>query len=144
MEISLSSPHPEETAGLVNAVKKAYMEEVVDMDNNRRRARRDKLKKIHQTYQELLKERWETLSKFTETMRGDDRLRVTGLKRPELLSLHHSLWTKHVDLQLERAAAEADLARRKKTAGSADRSGPQGHRPDRGPVRQPDCPGEGY
>ena len=36
MEISLSGDNPEELAGIVNAVKKAYMEEVVNVDLKRR------------------------------------------------------------------------------------------------------------
>jgi len=119
MEISLSGTDPKEVAGLVNAVKKAYMDEVVYVDTNRRKARHDMLKKIKQNYSNILKERREILRKLTETVGSDDRLRVTGLERPELLSLYHGLWTKRVDLQLERADAEAGLARRKKAAGSA-------------------------
>ena len=73
MEISLSGDNPEELAGIVNAVKKAYMEEVVNVDIKERTERHDKLKKIKEQYGEMLKERRETLRKLAETVGSDDR-----------------------------------------------------------------------
>ena len=49
MEISLSGDDPHELAGIVNAVKKAYMEEVVNVDTKQRTDRHDQLKKIKET-----------------------------------------------------------------------------------------------
>ena len=57
MEIALSGDDPVELAGLVNAVKKAYMGEVVNVDTRRRSDRHEQLKKIKEKYQEILKER---------------------------------------------------------------------------------------
>jgi len=119
MEIALSGDDPDEVAGLVNAVKKAYMDEIVLYDVKRRAERHATLKSIQEKYRELLKERREMLRKRPVTAASDDRLTVAGLERPELLSLHHGLWTQRIDLQLERAEAEARLARRKKAVGPA-------------------------
>ncbi len=52
MEISLSGDDPQELAGIVNAVKKAYMDEVVNVDTKRRTDRHGKLKKIKEQYTE--------------------------------------------------------------------------------------------
>jgi polysaccharide biosynthesis transport protein len=71
MEIALSGDDPEELAGIVNAVKKAYIEEVVNVDLKERTKRHDKLKKIKEQYEEMLKERRETLRKLAETVGSD-------------------------------------------------------------------------
>jgi polysaccharide biosynthesis transport protein len=73
MEISLSGEEPAELAGIVNAVKKAYMDEVVNVDAKRRSDRLQKLKKIKENYGELLKERRPRLKKNAETVGSDNR-----------------------------------------------------------------------
>jgi len=119
MEISLSGENPQELAGIVNAIKKAYIDEVVNVDIKMRVQRHDKLNKLKERYEELLKQRRETLRKCSETVASDDRLRVTCLKRPELVRLHHDLWTQRIDVHLERADAEARLAQHEKALGPA-------------------------
>ncbi len=119
MEISLSGENPEELAGIVNAVKNGYIDEVVNVEIKARTLRYDQLKKLKAKYMELLKERRETLRKLSEGATSDHRLIVKGLARPELVSLHHGLWMRRIDLQLERAIAESRLAQRKKAAGPA-------------------------
>jgi chaperonin cofactor prefoldin len=115
LEISLSGEDPIELAGIVNAVKKAYMDEVVNVDAKRRADRLQKLKKI----KEKLKERRAQLRNLADAASGRDRTGITGLERSELLALYHELRTKRLDLQLEQAEAEAGLARRKNSAGPA-------------------------
>ncbi len=73
MEISLSGDDPTEITGIVNAVKKAYMEEVVNVDFKRRAARHAMLKKAKERYTTILKERRATLRKLAETVGSDDR-----------------------------------------------------------------------
>ncbi len=63
MEISLTGDDPVEIAGVVNAIKKAYMDEVVNVDTNRRADRHTKLKSIKDNYAEILKERRDRLRK---------------------------------------------------------------------------------
>jgi succinoglycan biosynthesis transport protein ExoP len=73
MEIALSGNDPVEIAGLVNAVKTAYMDEVVNVDIKRRAERHSKLKEIKEKYGDLLKERRQNLRKLAETVGSDDR-----------------------------------------------------------------------
>ncbi len=73
MEISLSGDDPQELAGIVNAVMKAYIEEVVNVDIKRRTARQDQLKRLKAQYTESLKERRETLRKLALNVGSDDR-----------------------------------------------------------------------
>ena len=73
MEISLSGDDPHEVAGIVNAVKKAFMEEVVNVDLKRRADRHSMLRKTKERYAGFLKERRETLRKLAETVGSNDR-----------------------------------------------------------------------
>jgi capsular polysaccharide biosynthesis protein len=112
MEIALSGDDPNEVAGIVNAIKKVYIDEVINVDAKRRQERHSKLKKIKESYQEMLHQRRATLRTLNESATGHDHLGLTGLDRSELLNLYNGLWTKRVDLQLERAEAEAGLPQR--------------------------------
>ena len=69
MEISLTGNNPGELAGLVNAVKHAYMEEVVNVDTKKRADRHEMLKKLKKKYEDMLKERHETQRKLALTVR---------------------------------------------------------------------------
>ena len=73
MEISLAGDDPQELVSIVNAVKKSYMDEVVNVDAKRRRARHDYLKKLRQTYADRLKVKRETMRKKAETIGSEDR-----------------------------------------------------------------------
>jgi hypothetical protein len=77
MEISLSGSDPEQ-AGIVNAIKNAYFEEVVNIELRRRSDRHAKLKRIKQTYADMLKERRDTIRKLIGFGRGE-RGAVPGL-----------------------------------------------------------------
>ena len=52
MEISLTGDDSDEVAGLVNAVKRAYMEEIVNVDIKRRADRYATLKKLKKSYED--------------------------------------------------------------------------------------------
>jgi polysaccharide biosynthesis transport protein len=73
MEISLMGNDPEEVAGIVNAVKKAYMDEVVYVDLKRRTERFDQLKKIKESYGEMLDRKKDTMRKLAESVGSDDK-----------------------------------------------------------------------
>jgi len=73
MEISLSGDDPQQLAGIVNAVKNAYIDEVVNVDIKMRTARHDQLSKLKLKYAEMLKERRETLKTLAQTVGSDDK-----------------------------------------------------------------------
>ena len=50
---------PKRSRSIVNAVKRAYVEEVVNVDLKERTKRHDKLKKIKEHYEQMLTERHE-------------------------------------------------------------------------------------
>ena len=110
MEISLCGRDPDEIAGLVNAVTRAYLDEVAVYEQKLRVQRLDRLKKIKEKYAEMLKERRQMLLGLTGTVWGDERRRVGDDERGEVLRLDGGLWAQRVDLQSERAGVEARLA----------------------------------
>jgi capsular exopolysaccharide synthesis family protein len=73
MEISLSGEYPQDLADIVNAVTKAYIDEVANKDTKERMARFEQLKKLKTRYADMLKDRRETLRKLAQTVGSDDR-----------------------------------------------------------------------
>jgi uncharacterized protein involved in exopolysaccharide biosynthesis len=114
MEISLRGDNPKELAGVVNAVKKAYMDEVVNVDARRRADRHAQLKKIKQNYTAALNERRSIARELSENAERSELL--PSLVDHSAPRLFHDLRTQRVQLRLERAEAETLLARRKKSA----------------------------
>jgi capsular polysaccharide biosynthesis protein len=114
MEISLSGDNPVEIAVIVNAVKKAYMDEVVNVDTKRRADRYAKLRAIKDNYADILHERRARLSQAQGSFRDDDAR--AGLMQVTLTTRYVSLRDKRVQLRMERAEAETLLARRKQSA----------------------------
>jgi hypothetical protein len=119
MEISLSGDDPVEIAGIVNAVMRAYVDEVANFETTRRSDRHERLRTIQEKYRKVLDECRKKLRALSDVAVGDDRLRITGLQKADLLRLHQALWSERLDLQLKRTEAEALLAPRKKAAGPA-------------------------
>jgi hypothetical protein len=104
-------------AAIINAVVRAYINEVANVDVKRRTDRYNQLRKIKEQYAEILHERRETLRKrSTSSGRGES---LTALAKDALPRLYHDLRTQRVKLRLERAEAETLLARRKEVPGSA-------------------------
>ncbi len=126
MEISLSGDDPVEIAGIVNAVKKAYMDEVVNVDTKRRADRFAKLKQIKESYGETLKERRDRLRKNAEAVGSDDR---------DTLALRQQYAWEHV-AGLRRELAEIQSRKRRLEAQLKARSKPEENPVE--PVREAD------
>ncbi len=108
MEISMTGDDPQEIAGIVNAVKKAYVDEVVDVDTKRRADRHEQLKKLKVTYGEILKERRETLRKLAEAVGSTDNDTI-ALKQQ--ISMEHAAYMRRelIDVQSQKRKAAARL-----------------------------------
>ncbi len=119
MELSLSGSNPQELAGLVNAVKKAYIEEVVEVDIKKRSDRHAKLKKIKQSYAEILKERRDHQRKLAVTVGSDDR-QTLALRQQYAMEHMASLRTELLDVQSQKRKAEALLKLRRPVEDRAD------------------------
>jgi hypothetical protein len=118
MEIALSGDDAIEVAGIVNAVKKAYVEEIVNVNRKQLMSRHEKLKKIAEQYSQVLKERRQTVRQLAETLGEDDDSTIIEREKAEL-SLSHTLGSERLKLRLDQAEAETLLARRKGAPGPA-------------------------
>lgn len=103
-------------AAIVNAVKQAYFDEVVNADARLRAERHTMLKTIYDRYKENLGQRREVLHKLSWAVGRDEVLRIA--QKEALPRLYRDLRAERMKLRLERAEAETLLARRKKGEGA--------------------------
>jgi hypothetical protein len=104
-------------ATLINAVKRAYMDKVVNVDTARRAEKLKQLKGLKDKYGAILNAKRETVRKLSETAGGGEHL--LDPKKDVLHRLAYDLRTRRLQLRLERTEAETLLERRKKADGSA-------------------------
>jgi hypothetical protein len=99
---------------IINAVVNAYMQEVASVDRKRQADRHSKLKKIKQTYTEIIKERRESARKLSESVGSDGH--PSAAEQNSLAHRYERLLDQQLKLRLDRAAAEIVLGRRQKAA----------------------------
>jgi polysaccharide biosynthesis transport protein len=118
LQISLASgsgASGSDQAAIINAVVRAYMNEVANVDISNRADRHKQLKEVNKKYEVMLRERRAVLRKLSSSVgRGGP---LQGLARDVLPRLYRDLRTQQVKLRLERAETETLLARRKGIAG---------------------------
>jgi hypothetical protein len=112
-----SGASSDDEAAIINAVARAYMEEVVNVETKMRMDRHQRLKKIKDNCANALKERQDTVRKLSERVGSDGP--IAGVREDILSRLYYDLGSQRVQLKLERAEAETLLGRRRKTAGDA-------------------------
>jgi len=118
LQVSLaasSGASAKDQAAIINAVVRAYTDQVANVQTKRRTDRHDQLRKLRQQYGDLLRERRETLRKLSVSVGSHESL--TSHEKRSLPRLYLDLRTQRVKLLLERAEAETLLARRKKAVG---------------------------
>jgi hypothetical protein len=103
-------------AVIINAVVRAYMEQVVNSDTKRRADRHAKLKKVKQTYADIIRERRETQRKLALSVGNNAPL--TNPEKNSMLRRQEGLLERQLKLRLDRAEAETLLERRRKLAGA--------------------------
>jgi hypothetical protein len=119
--IPSSGVSPQEQATLVNAVVKAYMDEIVLDEAKRRNNRAEMLKKFSRDYAQMIKSRRETMRRLSAKRSVSDLEAAQG--REAALRISVELRSRQVALRIEQAGLEALLARRKKGEGeTAERS----------------------
>lgn len=111
MEISMSGDNPNELAEIVNAVKRAYMEDVVLVDARRRLEHHEALKKLKDQYERILKERRANLRKLAETVGSDDR-KTLALKQQYALDHLDHVRKDLLEVQSQKRKLQAQLKTR--------------------------------
>ncbi len=108
MEIALSGNDPAELACIVNAVKTAYMNEVVDVDARRRMDRHEHLKMLKEKYAAHLKEKRDHMRKLAETVGSNDQSTI-ALKQQLAMEHLQALRTELLGVQSQKRKWEAQL-----------------------------------
>ena len=109
LEISLQGESPDEVAGLVNAVKDAYLEEVVNIEHKRRQDRYGMLRKLKDQYVETLKSKRQGLKKLAEAVGSNDRETV-ALKQQFAIQHLATVEQELLEVQSQKRKAGAELA----------------------------------
>jgi polysaccharide biosynthesis transport protein len=108
MEISLSGDEPQALADIVNATKKAYMEEVVNVDLKRRGDRHATLRKTKEKYTEMLKTRRDALRTLAETVGSDDK-QTLALRQQYAIENMAAIRAELADVQSQKRKVEVQL-----------------------------------
>jgi succinoglycan biosynthesis transport protein ExoP len=116
LRVSLSGPRPDELKVVVDAVAKAYLNEIVNVDAHRRKERFGTLKTVYDKYQDSLQRKRKALRKLAETIGSDDKQTLAVRQRfaiehlaqteAELLKLKSELRRNRVELAAEQTKLE--------------------------------------
>jgi capsular exopolysaccharide synthesis family protein len=94
LRISLSGQRPEELTTLVNAVRSAYLQEIVDKERNENQARLERLKKLQADYDQGLRDKRRSFRELAQAV---------GAQHSQTLAHQHQLVVERL------AAAQKDL-----------------------------------
>jgi capsular exopolysaccharide synthesis family protein len=108
LNICLSGDYPQEVSDLVNAVKNAYLEEVVNVDQKHRSEHLDTLRKLKENYANTLKSERQTLKKLAEQAGSDDR-QTLALKQQFAMEHLDHVKKELLEIQSQKRKAQAEL-----------------------------------
>ena len=109
LQIGLKGDHPEEIAAIVNAVKDAYMEEVVNVERKRRTGRYDMLKELNAKKQETLAKQRQSVRTLAESL-GSSNQQALVLKQQFAMESQAIIEKELLQIKSERRRAEAELS----------------------------------
>lgn len=98
LRIALSGSHAEELEVIVDRVAKAYLDEIVNKEDNKKRERLDKLKEIYDRYEDSLRRKRRTVRELSESV-GTGDPHTLALK--QRFAQEQLAWTEKELLQLE-------------------------------------------
>jgi capsular exopolysaccharide synthesis family protein len=119
LRIALTGDQPEEAKVLVAKITKAYLDEIVKREDGKKRDRQQKLKEIHERYQENLRTKRRTLRELIENVGSGDPATIALKQRfsQEQLALTEKELLQ-LDSELRKLHTELALAKTKETSGA--------------------------
>jgi capsular exopolysaccharide synthesis family protein len=114
LRIALTGDQPEEAKVLVAKITKAYLDEIVKREDGKKRDRQEKLKEIHERYQENLRTKRRTLRELIENVGSGDPATIALKQRfsQEQLALTEKELLQ-LDSELRKLQSELSLAKTK-------------------------------
>lgn len=117
LRVALTGDQPEEMKVLVAKITKAYLDEIVKREDSKKRDRVEKLKEIHERYQENLRTKRRTLRELIENVGSGDPATIAlkqrfsqeqlALTEKELLQLDSELRKLNTELSLTKSKDKA-------------------------------------
>src|SRR5262245_34596944 len=117
LRVALNGDQPEEMKVLVAKITKAYLDEIVKREDGKKRDRVEKLKEIHERYQENLRTKRRTLRELIENVGSGDPATIAlkqrfsqeqlALTEKELLQLDSELRKLNTELALSKTRDKA-------------------------------------
>jgi succinoglycan biosynthesis transport protein ExoP len=117
LQIAISGDHPDELMTVVNAVREAYVQEIVEKESTERHARLEQLKKLYAEYDENLRDKRRTLRELAENIGSHDALTLAhkqqfamermALGQKELIQLQSDLRKAQVEAAIQPAREKA-------------------------------------
>ncbi len=105
LKLSLSGDMPEELATIVNAVKDAYLKEIVNKEREQKKERHDKLVQIKNTSERLLRSKRAELDSLVQTLKTSD---------PKVASeIQKQSYSDYAEVQREHRRVESELRKAK-------------------------------
>jgi capsular exopolysaccharide synthesis family protein len=108
LNICFSGDYPQEVSDLVNAVKNAYLEEVVNVDHKRRSERLDMLRKLKDSYANTILIHRQDLKKLAEQAGSDDR-QTLALKQQFAMEHLDHVKKELLEIQSQKRKLQAEL-----------------------------------
>ena len=108
LQIGLKGDYPEEMAAIVNAVREAYMEEVVNVER-KRTERYDMLKELNAKKQETLAKQRQSVRTLAESL-GSSNQQALVLKQQFAMESQAIIEKELLQIKSERRRAEAELS----------------------------------
>jgi capsular exopolysaccharide synthesis family protein len=123
MEIALSGDNPYEIADVVNAVKKAYIDESIDTKTRQRVERFEQLKKIKEEYKNTLQEYRNRLRKVAETAGSNDPTAL-AVRQQIVVETQEELRHQLLEIASKKRLLEAQLQTRVQPEAPAEPAAP--------------------
>lgn len=109
MRIALSGDNPDELTLLVEAVRDAYLTEIVNKEQNQHMARLEQLKKLSADYDETLRTKRNTLREMAEKM-GSRNSQTLSIKQQFALGQLNALQSEYYQLQSMLRKSQLEVA----------------------------------
>jgi hypothetical protein len=122
LSISLSGENPEEMAILVNAVRDAYLNEIVNREQNELNTRLDRLKQFLRSREEILRRKRATLRQLAQSLGVQDPQALPRAHQyviERLATIQRELTQTRTELRRAQAEALAEAAKQKALDGHA-------------------------
>ncbi len=110
LSISMNGDHPDDMSVLVNAVRAAYLKEIVNREYNIRLARLDQLQKLYAKLDEVLQGKREKLREMAETLGARDS-KILAVKHQAAYNRLNRVENDYFRNQAQLREAQVDLAK---------------------------------